>query len=241
MHATPPFTPRTVLGVAAHPDDLDFGAGGTIASFAKQGADVYYLILTDGGKGSTDPNATPGQIRDLRHKEQREAGKALGLKDIFFLPYPDGALENTQDVKRDVVKAIRQVRPDVVIALDPTVVYVASEGLINHPDHRAAGQAALDAIYPLARDHMTFPELLEQGYEPHKTPHVLLIRFTNMGTTFGVDISETLDQKLRALDAHASQFQNHESLHKTIREMAEQAGRTYGGQYAEAFVRIDVS
>lgn len=238
-----PLSPKVVLGVAAHPDDLDFGAGGTMAAFARAGADVYYLILTDGGKGSEDRSMTSEALRDTRRKEQRAAGRILGLKEIFFRDFPDGTLENTQEVKREVVKVIRQVKPDVVVTLDPTVVYNYSgpDGLINHPDHRAAGQAALDAVYPLARDHMSFPELLAEGYEPHKTKTVLLIRFSLEGNIFAVDITDTLDLKLQAIAAHASQFSDMAATEKQLRTFADHAGKTFGYPSAEPFVRLDIT
>jgi LmbE family N-acetylglucosaminyl deacetylase len=235
-----PLAPKIVLGVAAHPDDLDFGAGGTMAAFARAGAKVYYLVLTDGGKGSSDRTMTPERLRDLRREEQRHAADILGLQEVFFCDYPDGALENTQDVKREVVKVIRQVKPDVVVTLDPTEVYSVAAGLVNHPDHRAAGQAALDALYPLARDHMTFPELLEQGLEPHNVPTVLLIRFAQEHTNYATDITDVFDVKMQAMAAHASQFGDQERLDAWVRGHAAEAGKQYGYTYAEAFVRIDI-
>jgi len=232
-------SPKVVLGIAAHPDDLDFYAGGTMATFAKQGATVYYLVLTDGGKGSADRNATPESVQATRQQEQQKAAKALGVQEVFFCSYPDGALENTLAVKRDVVKTIRQVRPDVVISLDPSVLYSTTQGFINHADHRAAGQAALDAVYPLARDHMSFPDLLEAGYEPHKVDTVLLTRFNEPGTTFAVNITDTIEAKLEAVSAHLSQSTVQE-MKATIRDLAVASGQPYGYQYAEAFVRIDI-
>lgn len=213
-----------------------------MAAFSKQGADVYYLVLTDGGKGSGDRTMTSEKLRDLRREEERKAGKILGLKDVFFLDYPDGTLENTPEVRRDIVKVIRQVRPDVLVAPDPSVLYSAQYGLINHPDHRAAGQAALDAAYPLARDHMSFPELLAEGYEPHNTSTMLLFSFDldPERATYMVDISDTLELKFQALDAHASQFGDLENMKITARKLATKAGERDGYTYAEPFVRIDV-
>lgn len=236
----PALQPRVVLGIAAHPDDLDFTAGGAVAAFARQGATVYYLVLTDGSQGSDDRTMTPGRLRDLRREEQRQAGKILGVQDIFFLDYPDGALEVTQELKRDIVKVIRQLKPELIISLDPTLVYSSASGLINHPDHRAAGQAVLDAVYPLARDHMAFPQLLHAGLEPHKTPHLLLARFEAAQTNFGLDITDTMEQKLQALAAHASQFPEKEAVSAQLRQLAAEAGEQYGGRYAEAFVRLDI-
>src|SRR6476469_865369 len=155
--------PNVVLGVAAHPDDLDFGAGGTMARFARQGAEVQYLILTDGSAGSSDREISPVELVKMREAEQRDAVRAIGGKDVEFLGYPDGRLEVTMDVKRNIVKSIRRVKPDVLVIFDPSMIYSAKRGFINHPDHRAASQAALDAVFPLARDHLSFPELMAEG------------------------------------------------------------------------------
>lgn len=237
-----PLKPKIVLGVAAHPDDLDYCVGATMAAFAQQGADVYYLVLTDGGKGSSDRAMTSAKLRDLRREEQRAAARALGVKEVFFCDYPDGELENTLDVKRDVVKIIRQVKPEVIVAPDPTVVYSAAYGMINHPDHRSAGQAAIDAAYPLARDHMTFPELLEQGLEPHDTPTLLLFSFDldPERANYAVDITGTLELKFGAIEAHASQFADAKSVRQTLRDMASKAGSKFGYGSAEPFVRVDI-
>lgn len=234
-----PLTPKVVLGVGAHPDDMDFYAGGAMAKWAQQGAEVYYLVLTDGGKGSEDRTVTPEMLREQRRREQRQAGKKLGLKDIFFCDYPDGALENTMAVKRDIVKVIRRLKPEVVVTFDPVVLYFADWGLINHPDHRAAGQATLDAVYPLARNHLSFPELLAD-YEPYSVPTLLLITFDPENSNFAVDITNTFESKLRALEAHASQTSLH-PLKESLQERAAAAGQAYGYTYAESFMRIDVS
>jgi len=230
--------PKVVLGVAAHPDDLEYGASATMAKFAKQGAQVYYLILTDGSKGTEDRSLTPDKLVELRRSEQRAAGKILGLKDMFFLDYPDGGLECNQNVRRDIVRAIRKVKPDVVVTMDPTMIYVAESGFINHPDHRAAGQATLDAVFPLARDHLSFPELLAEGLEPHKTATVLLVNFANHNTA--IDVTATFDTKLQALAAHASQISDIEQARAMVTAWASAAGANSGCKYAEAFMRIDI-
>lgn len=237
--ASLPLNPKTVLGIAAHPDDLDFYAGGTMAAYAKAGAEVYYLVLTDGGKGSDDRAMKPGALRDIRRDEQRKAGKILGLKDVLFCDYLDGELENTMEVKQEVVKAIRHIKPDVVVTMDPSVFYIADENLINHSDHRSAGAAAIDAVYPLARDHMSFPELLEQGYEPHNTPTLLLIDFGAGNANFAVDIADTLELKFQALSEHASQF-TLQAMKLKMSQQSAKIGAPYGYHYAEAFVRIDI-
>ncbi len=230
--------PKIVLGIAAHPDDLDFGASGTMAWFANHGAAVHYLILTDGSKGSDDPNVSSAELVKIREAEQRAAVKAIGGKSVSFLGYPDGMLEVTMELKKDIVKAIRTIKPDVVVTMDPSMLYSAKRGFINHPDHRAAGQAALDAVFPLARDHLSFPELFTAGFLPHKTKTVLLTNFEQ--GNFYVDITATFDYKLAALEAHASQVADIISTGKFIKDMARLAGEIAGCELAESFVRIDV-
>lgn len=230
--------PKIVLGIAAHPDDLDFGAGGTMAKFAAEGAAVHYLILTDGSKGSSDKSITSPELVRIRQAEQRAAVKAIGGQDAQFLDYPDGALEITMELKKDIVKVIRSVKPDVVITMDPGMLYSSARGFINHPDHRAAGQATLDAVFPLARDHLSFPELYASGYEPHITPTILLINFES--NNFYVDITATFNTKLAALKAHVSQIADLESTADYMRAMASKTGAPAGYGLAESFVRVDI-
>ena len=230
--------PKVVLGVAAHPDDLDFMASGTFAKYIQDGARAYYLILTDGGAGSEDRSMTSAQLMQIRQAEQRNAGKVLGLQDVFFCDFQDGALQNSLAVKKEVVRAIRTVRPDVVISIDPSVLYSAQFGFINHPDHRAAGQAALDAVFPLARDHMSFPELLDEGLEPHKTKTVLLMNMNEHN--FAVDISKTIELKFKALAEHESQVPNLAAVKERFTARAAEVAKPYGFSYAETFMRIDI-
>jgi LmbE family N-acetylglucosaminyl deacetylase len=234
-----PLKPKIVLGVAAHPDDLDFGASGSLAKYAAAGAQVYYLLLTDGGKGSADRSISTEELIKIRQTEQTAAVKAIGGAGVEFLAYPDGMLEVTMDVKRDIVKAIRTLKPDVVVTMDPSVLFSAERGFINHPDHRAAGQATLDAVFPLARDHLSFPELYKAGYEPHKVSTVLLVNFTH--SNYYEDITNTLDTKFAALAAHVSQIGDMEGVRKRFTEMSGQTGAKAGCKYAEGFVRLDVT
>ena len=231
--------PEIALGIAAHPDDLDFGAAGTFACWAASGAQCYYLILTNGNKGSADRSADPAALMQLRRHEQREAAKILGIRDVFFCDYEDGALQVSMEVKKDIVRVIRQVRPQTVVTMDPTMIYNEEMGFINHPDHRAAGQAALDAIYPLARDHLSFPELLhDEDLEPHNVATVLLTNFGRQNHF--VDISDCFETKMRALSAHASQIADGDTTGQLMRRVAEGCGVQAGVALAEGFVRIDV-
>lgn len=231
--------PKIILAVGAHADDIDFGASGGIAKWAAEGAAVYYLVVTDGSKGSPNTDMTSEKLSSLREEEQQAAAKVVGAKDVFFLGYEDGALEVTQKLKEDIVRIIRQLRPDTVIVMDPTVMYSRELGFINHTDHRAAGQATLDAVYPLARDHLTFPSLYQvEQLEPHKVAHLLLINFDEQD--FFVDITATMDTKIAALAKHESQIADMDGVAKMLRSRAELAGRHSGVKYAEGFVRLDL-
>jgi LmbE family N-acetylglucosaminyl deacetylase len=234
----PPLEPKVVLGIAAHADDLDFGAGGSMARFARDGAAVHYLILTDGSKGSADTAIAAPELIKQRETEQRAALGVLGGQTVTFLGYPDSGLEVTQELKKAITKVIRQLKPDLVVTWDPSLIYSAKRGFINHPDHRAAGQAALDAVFPLARDHMSFPELYAEGFQPHITPHVLLMNFDS--PNYFVDTTDTFEQKIETLKAHVSQVTDLDRFRAMFDEMSTAAGSQAGYGRAEGFVRIDI-
>ena len=216
-----PLHPKIVLGVAAHPDDLDFGMSGTIAKWTADGAEAYYLVLTDGSKGSADKGISSSELVETRRKEQKADAEILGVRDVFFLDYEDGALMCDLNVKKDIARVIRQTKPDVILTFDPTMIYSSQRGIINHPDHRAAGQATLDACFPLARDHLTFPEFLDSGLEPHVTHTVLLMNFDR--ANYYEDISGSIDKKMKALAAHKSQMLDTEDTRSMIRDFAKEA------------------
>lgn len=230
--------PQIVLGIAAHPDDLDFSAGGSLSKFVNAGATLYYLQLTDGGKGSDDPAMTPAKLQHIRQKEQEAACAILGGKGVTFLNHPDGGLEVTMDLKREIVATIRRLKPDVVITTDPTMIFDSTRGIINHPDHRAAGQATLDAVYPLARDRLSFPELAQTGLEPHKVRTVLMTSTSD--ANFYIDITDNLSVKMQAASAHASQIHDIPAFKTMLTEHAAELGTEAGYQFAEGFKRIDV-
>lgn len=237
--AYPDLKATTILGIAAHPDDLDFAAGGTIAKLIKQGATAYYLILTNGNKGAIDPTTKPRQLSQVRRQEQHKAAQVLGLTDVFFLDYEDGQLENTQVLKHDIVRYIRKLKPDTIFTLDPAMLYAPQVGLINHPDHRAAGQATLDAVYPLARDPLCFPELASEGLKPHTVQTILLTNYERHN--YCVDIGDTVEQKQAALAAHTSQHASLQHVQPMLDELTNQAGKAAGCSCGEAFIRIDVT
>lgn len=221
---------QRILVVVAHPDDAEFGCGGSVARWAGEGREVYYGILTRGERGSDDPTMTPERLALIREEEQRAAARTLGVKDVFFLGYPDGELEDTREARREVVRLIRQVRPDRVVTQNP---FPSLNPYAGHRDHRHAGRLALDAVYPYARDRLHFPELLAEGYEPHRVREVLLMGYPEPDTV--LDITQTIDQKLAALRCHASQLRDFAAVEQRVREWARELGRPHGMAYAEGF------
>lgn len=232
-------TPKTVLAVFAHPDDMDFSSSGTVAKWAKRGADITYLVCTDGSKGSDDPNMTPKKLSAIRKKEQFKAAKILGVKDVIFLKHKDGELIVDKKLKEDISKVIRQKKPDLVITLDPTFLYSTKRGFINHSDHRAAGQAAIDAVFPLARDRLNFPHHEKRGLAAHKTKTLLLVAFE--GAEHFEDITSTFQIKIKTLKAHRSQVLPESKFENRIRERCRMLGKKAGFRYAEGFKRIELS
>lgn len=224
--------------MGAHPDDIDIGSSGSVAKWIKEGGEAYYLILTDGSKGSEDRHISHQELTKLRRAEQQKAADILGVKKVFLLDFVDGELENNHQLRKEIVKVIRQVKPTTVICFDPTFVYDAERGFVNHPDHRVAGQATLDAVFPFARNVRTYPDLLEQGLEPHVVEKVLLVNFSKIN--FYVDISETIDLKMKAIACHVSQFIDMEKFLERIKFFNHEAGKKSQPKtnYAEAFFRI---
>ncbi len=224
--------PRRALVVAAHPDDSEFGAGGTVALWSQNGWEFYYLICTDGSKGSEDPEMTPEKLVPMRREEQRAAARTLGVKDVFFLDHVDGELTYTPDLMRDVVRYIRRIQPHAVFTHDPN--QIVRNLFINHPDHRCAGEVAIDAVYPIARNRPSFPELLDEGLEPYSVKEIYL--WTASDTTFDVDITDTIETKFDALRQHKSQIENFEELQERVRNF----WRDADGRYKERFRRIQL-
>jgi len=232
------FEGKTVLVVGAHPDDNDFGAGATVAKAARQNAEVLYLIATTGQRGSSDETMTPERLSDTRKKEQKNAASVLGVREVHFLDYVDGELIPDLRLKEQVVKYIRRYRPDIVFTMDPSFFYFKNLGFVNHSDHRAIGEATLDACYPLARDLLSFPEHVKIGLNPHKVKELLLHSFVPENANFYVGVTDTFDIKIKALSLHKSQVSDIQKIEERMRDRAEAAGRLGGCRYAEAFVRL---
>lgn len=196
----------TYLVVVAHPDDADFGVAGTAAALANDGHEVHYLLCTSGTAGSEDPTQSPTELARLREGEQDAAAHILGVRGTHYLRFPDGELEVTLALRKAIVRVIRQVRADVVLCFDPRMLVADDGTYLNHPDHRAAGQAALDAVFPAAGNPSAFRDLTLDGLPPHKVREVWLFFTDAQHANHWVDITETLELKIQALAAHASQI-----------------------------------
>ena len=228
--------------VCAHPDDGEFMAAGTLAKFAKVGKEVYYVVCTSGDKGSSDTNITNAELADIRENEQREAAKIVGAKNVVFLKYPDNRLQNTINLRMAITRQIRILQPDMVICMDPAMFY--SDRGLYHPDHRAAGSATLEAIFPSARDYHAFPELIAEGLMPHKVRAVMICGASTNHNHFE-DVTDTFDTKLKALKAHKSQVgtqpQRLSDFESNLRQYYSSIGLPNGMSYAEGFRLITLS
>jgi LmbE family N-acetylglucosaminyl deacetylase len=223
------------LVVISHPDDGEFGAGATIAKLTAAGARVDYVVTTDGSKGTDDPAVTPEQLSATRQAEQRDAADLLGVSEIVHLGYPDGYLQPTLDLRRDITRQIRRFRPDLVITQNPQR-RLDHNPFVGHPDHLATGEATLAAVYPAARDHLNFPELwTEERLEPWKVRQVLLTGVEQ--PNLWVDVSGTFELGLRSILAHVSQVDPDE-VSERMRERARLVGEPQGIGLAQAFASI---
>ena len=222
---------RRGMVVVAHTDDAEFSCSGTVAKWCREGMEVVYVIVTDGSKGAADREITPEHLVEIRRQEQINAGKTLGIKDVVFLGYPDAYLQPTLEVRRDITREIRRHRPDILITTNPTRTLTRTN-YIGHPDHFAAGEAALSAVFPSARDHLTFPELLEEGLEPHKVREVLIMGHDQPDKW--IDVTDTIEIAIQALKAHVTQVGDRE-VEERMREWRRRAGKDHGMEYAEAF------
>jgi LmbE family N-acetylglucosaminyl deacetylase len=231
---------QKVMVVSAHPDDPDFGAGGSIARLADSGAEVIYVIVTDGRQGGEDPKQKDSELVAIRQREQRAAAKVLGVKKIEFLGYKDGHLTPDLRLRRDIVRMIRKHKPELVITHIPGRVLDAPMGG-SHPDHLAVGEATMAAVYPDSRNPRAFRSLLRQGFQPHEVKEVW-IPFWTLGD-YLVDITPTLDRKIEALRKHKSQVSKpgrEWDFEKFMRKRHRDVGKKAGYQYAESFKRISV-
>lgn len=213
--AAPSESVKRVLGVFAHPDDPEFFAGGTFARWAAEGHHITFVLATSGDKGSADPEMTGQRLIEIREAEERAAAKALGVAEVIFLRYPDGELQPDLRLRRDVTRLIRLKQPDIVVTTDPSVFWYEGRG-VNHPDHRAIGEATLDSVYPTARDRLNFIELeRDEGLQPHKTSQLYIAGTASPNVH--VDITAFVETKIDALREHRSQIADMDAMAERIR------------------------
>jgi LmbE family N-acetylglucosaminyl deacetylase len=221
------------LVISPHPDDAEFGIAGTVVKWVREGKEVVYVICTNGNKGTSDPAMSPEKLAGIREKEQLAAAATLGVKDVVFLRYDDQSLEDTPEFRKELVRQIRKFRPEVVVTSDPYKKY------LWHRDHRITGRVVLDAVFPYARDRLSYPDLLEEGLLPHNVKKVLL--WASDEPNYFSDVSNTFDIKMAALGCHESQIGHlpiefQERMKERYREFA----RGTGFLYAEALHEIEV-
>jgi len=227
-----------VLVVTAHPDDVDFGVAGSVAAWTNAGIDVAYCVVTDGDAGGFDPAVPRSEIAGIRRSEQLAAAATVGVSDVTFLGYPDGRLVSSIELRRDISRVIRRVRPDRVVAPSPDRNW--ERIYASHPDHLAAGDATVSAVYPDSRNPFAHPELLAEGYEPHTVGQLWLMAASTRNRF--VDVTDTFDKKIAALRCHVSQLPDPEGIEDRIRSWLALAAREASlpeGRLAEGFLEIE--
>jgi len=226
--------PAQILVVTPHPDDAEYGVAGTVARWAKEGRETIYVVCTNGDKGTSDSSMKPEELTKIRELEQLSAAKLLGVREVTFLRHPDQGLEDTPEFRKEVVRLIRMYRPEIVVTADPYRRY------IWHRDHRITGQVTLDAVFPYARDHFSYPDLVEEGLLPHKVKEVLL--WASEDSNYRSDITATFDLKVAALRCHKSQVGQipYLELEQRLRQWHEMMAEGEDFELAESFHRIEI-
>lgn len=225
-----------VLVISPHPDDAEFGAAGSVARMIQEGKEVVYIVCTRGDKGTEDIHTSPQELAQIREKEQREAARVLGVKEVIFLRYPDQNIEETPSFRKQIVRQIRKFRPHLVITSDPYRRY------IWHRDHRIVGRVVLDAVFPYARDIWAFPDMVKEGYTPHKVKEIWLWASEEKDINFRSDISQTFHLKLKALRCHKSQIKGTFSseMEKWLCSRAKNMAQKENFKLAEGFHRVEI-
>jgi LmbE family N-acetylglucosaminyl deacetylase len=220
--------------VTPHPDDAEYGVAGTVARWASEGKEIVYIVCTNGDKGTSDANMKPEELAKIREQEQLAAAKLLGVREVIFLRHPDQSLEDTSEFRKEIVRLVRMYRPETVVTADPYRRY------IWHRDHRITGQVTLDAIFPYARDRLSYPDLLDEGLQPHAVREVLL--WASEDLNYRSDITDTFDTKLAALRCHKSQVGQNPSreLEKWLRQRHQMMAEGEDFELAEAFHRVEI-
>lgn len=227
-------TSNNILVILAHPDDPEFFCGATLAKWAREGHHITYLLLTCGDKGfnpATQPGMTPDKLCALRHVEQRNAARVIGAESVHFLEYPDGYLVPDLETRKAVVREIRRFKPDILVTCDPQTLFAVYG--INHPDHRACGQVVLDAVFPAAGNLAYFPELLEEGFQPHM-PKEVWCSLTMQGNTV-IDVTEWWEIKMQAILEHKTQVQKPEELRERFKSRRAEDSTEENPRYEEKF------
>jgi LmbE family N-acetylglucosaminyl deacetylase len=228
--------PQKILVLLAHPDDPEFFCGATLSRWARAGHEIIYWLMTCGDKGTKDRDLQSETLCSMRQEEQNAAARVIGVKEVHFLGYPDGYLVPDLKLRKDMTRIIRLVRPDIIVTCDPTALYVGDTRL-NHPDHRAAGQAVLDAVFPAARDHLNFIELWrDENLEPHITREVWA-SVTNQPNV-KLDVTDDWENKIRALKEHRSQIGDPNGLEERMRQRLALGSTPEAPRYEEAFKRL---
>jgi LmbE family N-acetylglucosaminyl deacetylase len=223
-----------IMVVVAHPDDAEFGAAGSIAKWTAAGKSVVYILCTNGDKGTSDRRMTPEELSRIRQQEQREAATLLGVREVVFLDMVDQQLEETPAFREQIVRLIRRFRPEIMLSTDPYRRY------LWHRDHRIVGQVVMDALFPYARDHMAYPQMLDEGLAPHKVKEVLF--FGAEDVNYRIDVSETFALKLAALKCHASQVKELHvgDLKVWLQKRCQDMAKDTPYALAEAFHRVEL-
>jgi len=224
-----------VVVVTPHPDDAEFGVAGSVVHWARAGKDVIYVVCTNGDKGTSDINLKPADLAQIREQEQLAAAKLLGVREVVFLRHEDQSLEDTPEFRKEIVRLIRMYRPETIVTADPYRRY------IWHRDHRIVGQVVLDAVFPYARDLYAYPDMLEDGLQPHKVKEVLLWASLE-DINYRLDVTDTFDIKLAALRCHESQVGNDHfpQIEEWMRQRARQLAEGEDFELAEAFHRVEI-
>lgn len=225
------YIPESAMAIVAHPDDIEFSCAGTLARWAHAGSRISYVLCTSGDVGIDDPGMTRAMATEIREAEQRDAAKIAGAQEVIFLREPDGMLQATLELRKRLVREIRRFRPEVIICGDPTIVWAGND-YINHPDHRAASSAALDATFPAAGQPNLFEEIAEEGFQAHKPRKVYVTSWSGADTFVSID--DTIDIKVAALRAHKSQMKDWDP-EPLLREWAAEAAKGKEMDYAEGY------
>jgi LmbE family N-acetylglucosaminyl deacetylase len=225
------YVPESAMAIVAHPDDIEFSCAGTLARWVKEGSRISYVLCTSGDVGIDEPGMTREKAIEIRESEQRVAANIVGAEEVIFVRERDGLLQATLDLRKKLVREIRRFRPEVVVCGDPTIVWAGND-YINHPDHRAAASAALDATFPAAGQPHLFEELAEEGLRAHKPRRVYVTSWD--GADVFVNIEDTIDIKIEALRAHKSQMKDWDP-EQSIREWATERGKGKEMAYAEGY------